>query len=126
MLYDVSSAAFEGRTCPLGEIGARPGRGARPAADRLRVLTTTAGIPVAVEVFKGSTGDPVTLASQVSKLKQRFGLAHVVVVGDRGMLTKARNRDDLKPAELDWITALRGPAIRALISQGAIQPTFVR
>jgi Transposase DDE domain len=124
VLYDVSSAAFEGRTCPLGEIGhARDG-----VRGRLQivygVLTTTGGIPVAVEVFKGSAGDPATLASQVKKLKQRFGLAHVAVVGDRGMLTKARIRNDLKPAELDWITALRGPAIRALMAEGAIQPTL--
>jgi DDE family transposase len=124
VLYDVSSAAFEGRTCPLGEIGhARDG-----VRGRLQivygVLTTTGGIPVTVEVFKGSAGDPATLASQVNKLKQRFGLAHVAVVGDRGMLTKARIRDDLRPAELDWITALRGPAIKALISQGAFQPTL--
>jgi Transposase DDE domain len=124
VLYDVSSAAFEGRTCPLGEIGhARDG-----VRGRLQivygVLTTTAGIPVAVEVFKGATGDPATLASQVNKLKERFGLSHVAVVGDRGMLTKARIRDDLKPAKLDWITALRGPAIKALLAEGAIQPTL--
>jgi hypothetical protein len=124
VLYDVSSAAFEGRTCPLGEIGhARDG-----VRGRLQivygVLTTTGGIPVAVEVFKGSTGDPTTVGSQVSKLKERFGLTHVAVVGDRGMLTKARIKDDLRRAELDWITALCGPAIRALISQGAIQPTL--
>jgi hypothetical protein len=124
VLYDVSSAAFEGRTCPLGAIGhARDG-----VRGRLQivygVLTTTAGIPVAVEVFKGATGDPATLASQVNKLKERFGLSHVAVVGDRGMLTKARIRDDLKPAELDWITALRGPAIKALLAEGAIQPTL--
>jgi Transposase DDE domain len=124
VLYDVSSAAFEGRTCPLGEIGhARDG-----VRGRLQivygVLTTTAGIPVAVEVFKGATGDPATLASQVNKLKERFGPSHVAVVGDRGMLTKARIRDDLKPAELDWITALRGPAIKALLAEGAIQPTL--
>src|SRR6266496_889232 len=111
VLYDVSSAAFEGRTCPLGEIGhARDG-----VRGRLQivygVLTTTDGIPVAAEVFTGNTGDPSTLA-------------HVAVVGDRGMLTKARIRDDLRPASLDWVTALRGPAIRALISQGAIQPTL--
>jgi hypothetical protein len=124
VLYDVSSAAFEGRTCPLGAIG--------HACDGVRgrlqivygVLTTSEGVPVAVEVFKGNTGDPATLASQVTKLKERFGLAHVAIVGDRGMLTKARIRDDVKPAELDWITALRGPAIAALISQAAIQPTL--
>jgi len=124
VLYDVSSAAFEGRTCPLGAIGhARDG-----VRGRLQivygVLTAPEGILVAVEVFKGNTGDPATLASQVKKLKQRFGLAHLAVVGDRGMLTKARIRDDLRPAQLDWITALRGPAIKALISQGAIQPTL--
>jgi hypothetical protein len=88
------------------------------------VLTTAEDIPVAVEVCKGNTGDPKTLASQITKLKQRFGLAHVAIAGDRGMLTKARIRDDVKPAELDWVTALRGPAIAALISQGAIQPTL--
>src|SRR5215469_8623074 len=124
VLYEVSSAAFEGRTCPLGAIGhARDG-----VRGRLQivygVLTTAEGIPVAVEVFKGSTADPVTLASQVTRLKERFGLAHVAVVGDRGMLTKARIRDDLRPAELDWITALRGPAIAALMAGGAIQPTL--
>jgi DDE family transposase len=124
VLYDVSSAAFEGRTCPLGQIGhARDG-----VRGRLQivygVLTSTEGIPVAVEVFKGSTGDPATLASQVTKLKERFGLAHVALVGDRGMITKARIKDDLKPAELDWITALRGPAIKALMTGGTIQPTL--
>src|SRR6516164_4242651 len=124
VLYDVSSAAFEGRTCPLGQIGhARDG-----VRGRLQivygVLTSTEGIPVAVEVFKGATGDPATVASQVTKLKQRFGLAHVAVVGDRGMLTKARIRDGLQPANLDWITALRGPAIKALMAQGTIQPTL--
>jgi Transposase DDE domain len=124
VLYDVSSAAFEGRTCPLGEIGhARDG-----VHGRLQivygVLATTEGIPVAVEVFKGSAGDPATLASQVKKLRERFGLSHVAVVGDRGMITKARIKDDLRPAELDWVTALRGPAIKALMAEGVIQPTL--
>ncbi len=124
VLYDVSSAAFEGRTCPLGQIGhARDG-----VRGRLQViygvLATAEGIPVAVQVFKGSTGDPSTLADQVKKLRQRFGLTHVALVGDRGMITKARIKDDLKPAELDWVTALRGPAIKALMTGGAIQPTL--
>jgi len=124
VLYDVSSAAFEGRTCPLGKIGhARDG-----VRGRLQivygVLTSTEGIPVSVEVFQGNTGDPATLASQVTKLKQRFGLARVALAGDRGMITKARISDDLKPAQLDWVTALRGPAIKALMAEGAIQPTL--
>jgi len=124
VLYDVSSAAFEGRTCPLGQIGhARDG-----VRGRLQivygVLTSTEGIPVAVEVFPGATGDPATVASQVTKLKSRFGLTHVALAGDRGMITKARIRDDLQPAHLDWITALRGPAIAALMADGTIQPTL--
>jgi hypothetical protein len=124
VLYDLSSAAFEGRTCPLGQIGhARDG-----VRGRLQiiygVLTSTGGIPVAVQVFTGATGDPATAADQVTKLKQRFGLTHVALAGDRGMITKARINDDLKPANLDWVTALRGPAIRALMTHGTIQPTL--
>ncbi|HEX9356790.1 MAG TPA: IS1634 family transposase [Streptosporangiaceae bacterium] len=124
VLYDVSSAAFEGRTCPLGEIG-HPRDGVRGRLQIVYgVLTSAGGIPVAVQVFKGATGDPATLGDQVKKLKARFGLAHVALVGDRGMLTKARIRDDVRPARLDWITALRGPSIRALMAKGAIQPTL--
>ena len=124
VLYDVSSAASEGRTCPLGEIG-HPRDGVRGRLQIVYgVLTTLEGIPVAVQVFKGATGDPATLADQVKKLKQRFGLSRLALVGDRGMLARARIKDDVKPAELDWITALRGPAIRALMATGAIQPTL--
>jgi hypothetical protein len=124
VLYDVSSAAFEGRTCPLGAIG-HPRDGVRGRLQIVDgVLTTAEGIPVAVQVFTGNTGDPSTLAAQVIKLKERFGLAHVALAGDRGMITKARIKDDLKPAQLDWVTALRGPAIKALMAAGAIQPTL--
>jgi transposase len=79
------------------------------------------GCPLAIEAFSGETGDPSTLQAQVAKLKQRFGLARVVVVGDRGMITQARIREDLEPAGLDWITALRAPQIRALIDAGPLQ-----
>ena len=72
-------------------------------------------------MFEGNTGDPATLATQIDKLKQRFDLAHVVLVGDRGMITQARIDQDLKPAGLDWITALRAPQIRALVDAGALQ-----
>jgi hypothetical protein len=121
VLYDVSSAAFEGRTCPLGALG-HPKDGVR---GRLQIvyglLTSADGVPVAIEVFKGNTGDPKTVASQVKKLKERFQVAHVCVVGDRGMLTKARLRDDVVPAELDYLTALRAPEIKVLVEKGAIQ-----
>ena len=90
VLYDVSSAAFEGRCCPLAKIGyARDGVKGR-AQVVYGLLTNKDGVPVAVEVFEGSTGDPGTVAAQVQKVKQRFGLSHVVLVGDRGMLTMAR------------------------------------
>jgi Transposase DDE domain len=121
VLYDVSSAAFEGRTCPLGAIG-HPKDGVR---GRLQIvyglLTSKDGVPVAIEVFKGNTGDPKTIASQVSKVKDRFGITKVVLVGDRGMLTAARLREDIRPAGLDWITALRAPQVKALVRDGALQ-----
>jgi hypothetical protein len=121
VLYDVSSAAFEGRTCPLGAIG-HPRDGVK---GRLQIvyglLCTTAGIPIAIEVFEGNTGDPKTLAAQINKLKDRFGLSRVCLVGDRGMLTNARINDELRPAQLDWISALRAPQINALVETGAIQ-----
>ena len=121
VLYDVSSAAFEGRTCPLGKIGhARDG-----VKGRLQIvyglLCSPAGIPIAIELFEGSTADPKTLAAQITKLKTRFGLARVCLVGDRGMLTNARIRDEIRPAQLEWISALRAPQINALVDDGALQ-----
>jgi len=121
VLYDVSSAAFEGRTCPLGAIGhARDG-----VKGRLQIvyglLCSPAGVPIAIEVFEGNTADPKTLTAQIEKLKTRFGLSRVALVGDRGMLTSARIDTELRPAQLDWISALRAPQIKALVQTGAIQ-----
>lgn len=114
VLYDVSSSYFEGRKCPLARMGySRDHRADRPQIV-YGVLCTRAGLPVAVEVFEGNTADPATLADQVIKLKQRFALERVVLVGDRGMITQARIREDLAPAGLDWISCLRGPDIREL------------
>src|SRR5208282_2765275 len=78
-------------------------------------------VPVAIEVFEGNTGDPKTVADQVAKLKKRFALNHVVLVGDRGMITQARIDEDLRPAGLDWITALRAPALKELVGGGHLQ-----
>lgn len=122
VLYDVSSTYFEGRTCPLGARGhSRDGKN-----DKLQIvfglLTNGEGCPVAVEVFEGNTADPRTVASQIKKLKERFGLERVILVGDRGMLTCARIEQDLKTAGgIDWITCLRAPAIRKLVEAGAVQ-----
>ena len=121
VLYDVSSAAFEGRTCPLGKIG-HPRDGVK---GRLQIvyglLCSTAGVPIAIEVFEGNTADPKTLSAQINKLKTRFGLSRVCLVGDRGMLTSARISEELRPAELDWISALRAPQIKALVEAEALQ-----
>lgn len=121
VLYDVSSTWFEGRTCPLARHGySRDGkRGSVQIVFGL--LCASDGCPVAIEVFEGNAADPTTLTVQVEKLKQRFQLAHVVVVGDRGMITAARIEELLKPAGLDWITALRAPSIRVLVEEGAFQ-----
>jgi transposase len=121
VLYDVSSAAFEGHTCPLGKIGhARDG-----VKGRLQIvyglLCSPAGVPIAIEVFEGNTADPKTLTAQIDKLKTRFGLSNIALVGDRGMLTSARIRDELRPAHLDWISALRADQIRVLVNDGALQ-----
>ena len=118
VLYDVTSSYLEGRCCELGQRGySRDGRPDRPQIV-FGLLCAADGCPVAVEVFAGDTGDPKTLATQIDKLKKRFGLKRVVLVGDRGMITGARIDEELKPAGLDWITALRAPAIQALAVEG--------
>jgi len=121
VLYDVTATYFEGRTCPLARHGHDRGGKRGTLQIVFGLLTNAAGCPVAVEVFAGNTGDPRTLAPQVQKVRQRFGLQHVVWVGDRGVLTDARLRADLQPTGLDWITALRAPAIRQLVQAGALQ-----
>jgi hypothetical protein len=117
VLYDVSSSYFEGRKCPLARFGhSRDHRRDRPQIV-YGLLCTKDGLPVAVEVFDGNTADPTTLGAQVDKLKQSFRLKRVVLVGDRGMITTARIREDLQPAGLDWISCLRAPQIQALAAQ---------
>src|SRR5246500_3041790 len=121
LLYDATSTYLEGRCCELAQHGySRDHRGDRPQIV-VGLMCAADGCPVAVEVFEGNTADPMTLAAQIDKLKQRFGLSRVVLVGDRGMITSARIRDELVPARLDWITALRAPQIRALLDTGAFQ-----
>ena len=124
VLYDVSSSYMEGCCCPLARRGySRDGK-----TGTLQIvyglLCAPDGCPVAIEVFEGNTGDPTTLAPQIDKLKQRFGLSHVVLVGDRGMITEARITEEVKTAGLDWITALRAPAIKDLLNSGILQLTL--
>jgi transposase len=121
VLYDVSSSYMEGRCCPLARRGySRDGRrGTLQIVYGL--LCAPDGCPVAIEVFDGNTADPTTLAAQVDKLKRRFRLDHVVLVGDRGLVTQARITEDIRAAGLDWITALRAPAIKSLMDSGTLQ-----
>jgi Transposase DDE domain len=125
LLYDVTSTYLEGRCCELAQHGySRDHRGDRPQIV-IGLMCAADGCPVAVEVFEGNTADPVTLSAQIDKLKQRFKLQRVVMVGDRGLLTSARIEQTLRPAGLDWITALRAPAIRQLAAEGGpLQPSL--
>lgn len=122
VLYDISSTYFEGRCCPLAKLGhSRDGK-----KGKLQIvfglLCNAEGCPIAVEVFEGNTGDPKTLGGQIEKVRGRFGLRRIVLVGDRGMITSARIRDELRQVEgLSWISALRAPAIRQLVEQNALQ-----
>ena len=125
VLYDLTSTYVEGTHCPLARRGySRDGK-----KNKLQIvfglLCSPDGCPLAVEVFEGNTADPKTVASQVDKLRRRFGLARVVLVGDRGMLTAARIREDLAGVEgLRWITALRSSSIKKLLADGTVQPSL--
>jgi hypothetical protein len=126
VLYDVSSSYFEGRHCPLAKIGhSRDGKkGSLQIVFGL--LCNAEGCPVAIEVYEGNTGDPTTLTDQIAKVRHRFGLQRVVFVGDRGLLTSARIREELKPVDgLDWVSALRAEQIRKLAEDGGpLQPSL--
>src|SRR5260370_413005 len=125
LLYDVPSTYLEGRGCELAQHGySRDHRSDRPQIV-IGLMCAADGCPVAVEVFEGHTADPLTLSVQIDKLKQRFKLQRVVMVGDRGLLTSARIEQTLRPAGLDWITALRAPAIKQLAAAGGpLQPSL--
>jgi len=124
VLYDVSSTYFEGRTCELAQFGHnRDGKHGKLQIV-FGLLCSQDGCPVEIEVFEGNVGEPSTLQTQIAKLKERFNLDRVVLVGDRGMITEARIRESVKPADLDFITALRAPAIRKLVDAGELQPSL--
>ncbi len=121
VLYDLTSVWMEGTRCPLARRGhSRDGKKGKLQIE-FGLLCDRDGCPVSVEVFPGNTADPATVASQIAALRERFSLSKVVLVGDRGMLTEARIREEVKPAGLDWVSALRGPAIRSLVEAGEVE-----
>lgn len=125
VLYDLTSTWLTGRCCELAARGhSRDGK-----RDDLQIVfglvCSAAGCPIAVEVFKGNTADPATVAAQVAKLKERFGIEHLAWVGDRGMLTSARIEQVLKPQGMDWVSSLRAPQIAQLAAEhGPFQPSL--
>ncbi len=121
VLYDLTSTYLEGSRCELAQRGySRDGKRGLPQIE-FGVITNREGCPVAVDVFAGNTADPNTVAAQVDKLKHRFGIAEVVLVGDRGMLTSARIEALKEVGGVGWISALRSPQIEALVKHGHLQ-----
>lgn len=122
ILYDVSSSYYTGRQSELIKMGySRDGKPGEPQIV-YGLLCAPDGCPVAIEVFSGNTADPTTFTAQVNKIRKRFGIQRVVLVGDRGMITSKRIDEDLREVEgLDWITALRNSSIKKLVEQSTIQ-----
>ena len=125
MLYDLTSTWLTGRCCALAARGySRDGK-RDDAQIVFGLICTLQGCPIAVEVFAGNTADPATVAAQVAKLRQRFGIERITWVGDRGMLTSARIEQVLKPQGMDWISSLRAPQIVQLAAElGPLQPSL--
>lgn len=121
VLYDVSSSYFEGACCPLAKRGHNRDKKQGKLQIVYGLLCDKNGCPVAIEVFEGNTADPKTVKVQIEKLRNRFGLKRVIIVGDRGMLTSARIREELAPEDgLDWISALKAPSIRRIMEDKQI------
>jgi len=121
VLYDLSSSYFEGSTCPLAKRGY--GRDGRPGTLQVNygLLTDARGCPVAVSVVEGNTSDSLTFLPAVQRVRERFALAQVVMVGDRGMVSQ-KSIDELRgQGGVDWITALKSVSIRSLVEQGHLQ-----
>jgi len=125
VLYDLTSSYYTGTHCSLARFGHNRDRKKGFPQINYGLLCNKEGVPVATEVFPGDEGDPSTLGVQIEKIRNRFHISRVVLVGDRGMITQARLEKEIKPVEgLDWITALRAPAIKKLAEQKILQPSL--
>jgi hypothetical protein len=120
-LYDTSNSMYEGHTCPLAQIGHDKDGRRGASIIGYGLLTDREGRPVAMEVYPGNVADPVTVTEQIIKVRARFGLEHVILVGDRGMLTSARISSFKESGGMGWVTALRTGDIRKLVNSGALQ-----
>ena len=124
VMYDLTSTWVYGNKCELAQYGYSRDKKKGKKQIEFGLLCDVQGRPVAIEAFAGNTADPDTVIVQVNKLKKRFGLTEMVMVGDRGMLTATRIEQDLKPAQYDWITTLKSGAIEQLVDDGALQPSL--
>ncbi len=124
VMYDLTSTWVCGDQCELAKYGYSRDKKKGKKQIEFGLLCDVQGRPVAIEAFAGNTADPDTVIVQVNKLKKRFGLQQMVMVGDRGMLTATRIEQDLKPAQYDWITTLKSSAIQQLVDDGALQPSL--
>jgi hypothetical protein len=121
VLYDLSSSYFEGTKCPLAKLGhSRDGKKGTLQVN-YGLVTDALGCPISVSVFPGNTGDSTTLLPEVEKVQTRFGIKSMVVVGDRGMITEKQIDQLRQKPDVDWVTALRSPAIRDLVKREALQ-----
>ncbi len=124
VLYDITSSYYEGHTCPLARRGHNRDGKKGKSIIVYGLLTDREGRPVAVEVYPGNTGDPSTVGDQVDKLRNRFGISRVVLVGDRGMLTQTQIEKLKAYPQLGWISALRSESIRQLIEDKELEPSL--
>ena len=123
VLYDVSSSYFEGKTCPLARYGYNRDGKRGKLQIVFGLMCDAEGCPIAIEVFEGNTADPTTLTNQITKLKERFGIAKIIWVGDRGIISSTTIQKHFQSSErsFDWISALRSVQIRTLVEQSSIQ-----
>jgi transposase len=124
VLYDVSSSYFEGKTCPLARYGYNRDGKRGKLQIVFGLICDAEGCPIAIEVFEGNTADPTTLTNQIAKLKERFGIAKIILVGDRGIISSStiqKHFHNNQERSFDWISALRATQIRSLVEQESIQ-----
>ena len=121
VLYDLSSSWMEGRCCPLAARGYSRDHKSGKAQIEYGLMCDAEGRPVSVEVFAGSTADPTAFVAAVDKARDRLGLAEVVMVGDRGMITSARVEAIKAIGGIGWVTSLRAPAVKELATSGVLQ-----
>lgn len=125
ILYDVSSSYYTGTHCTLAKRGHNRDKKNGLPQIIYGLVCSPEGCPIAIEVFEGNTGDPATLSNQIEKLRSRFQIERVVLVGDRGMITAKRIDEELRHVDgLDWITALRADSIKKLAREKVIQLEF--